>query len=151
MKAITHTKSTVKPLRFDVCKLIPRENPDTPPVITEHVRELAIFMRNTNSPVRMPAELNISGDKYRSISISKTDIRPRYMFKLSHTEGASANTDSAEKFHAVIDGKPYKGGLTWYYLREHAPTIDNINTNDKPAFRHDSLFLFDKLSEDYNA
>lgn len=27
----------------------------------------------------------------------------------------------------------------------------NINCADKPAFRHDSMYLFDILSEDYNA
>lgn len=173
MKAITHTKTIVKPLRFDGCKIIQRTNPDTPPVITEHVRELAIFMRNSNAIVRMPADpldykkrratlylstlasLNISSDKYRSISITKTnnapDTRPMTYFSNWHTEGAFANTDTSEKFHMVIDGKKYKGGLTWFYLREHAPAIDNVNTNDKPAFRHDSLYLFDKLSEDYTA
>lgn len=165
---INRTITKVTPPAF-----VDRANPDIPPAITEHVRELARVMKNRNALVRMPADpldyekrreawylstlasLNISSDKYRSICVSKVnnapDTRRMTYFRNWHTEGAFANTDTSEKFHMVIDGKKYKGGLTWYYLREHAPTIDNVNTNDKPAFRHDSLFLFDKLSEDYSA
>lgn len=151
--------------------IIPRENPDTPPVITDHVRELARLIRNTTSLVRTPADPldykksrdhiyldcvasnNTSGDKYRAISVSKKwadpNLRPRYMFKSSHTECGNVDTD--EKSHVVIDGLKWKGGLTCYYLRQHEHTIDNVNTNDKPAFRHDSMYLFDILSEDYSA
>ncbi len=153
--------------------IIPRENPDTPPAITDHVRELARIIRNFNQLVRMPedpadymkrretwylstlASLNTSGDKLRTISISKKysdpELRPLYMFKNSYTERGTANLDGDEKFHMLIDGKPYKSGISGYYLKNATSAIDNVNTNDKPAFRHDSLFLFDTLSEDYNA
>lgn len=142
-----------------------RADLNTPPAITDHVRELAQFVKNYNELARMPedpskrretwylsaiATNNTSGDKYRIISITKND---------------TANITRANifpKFHAwraMPGNKTVNGGYCEHHPCKailfggtyHIPAISNTNRADKPAFRDDSMYLFDILSEGYSA
>lgn len=104
-----------------------RADLNTPPAISDHVREIAPFLTNCNDITAHANEIirdciafhNESEDKLPAIALKKRDpeLRPLYYFMRSYTERADSN----------------------------------INHADKPAFREDWLYLFDSLSEDYNA
>lgn len=178
MKAITHTKSTVKPLRFalsldalrrptthDSAEItrhymtarkkernhitintknirpvfIPRENPDMPPVITAHVRELAIFTRNCNT---LKAHF-IVPELDMSITADAND-EPVFLKRIGKIHEATHDTPRPLW---VCASAPVKGKQFGRIYTEYS----NIRPEDKPAFRRDGDFLFDTLSEDYNA
>jgi len=176
MKAITHTKSTVKPLRFALILealrrphnnsretisdyvharkkerntirvntknlrpvFVDRENPDTPPVITEHVRELAIFMMNCNT---LKAHF-IVPELDMSITADAND-EPIFLKRISKIHEATPDTPRPLW---VCKAAHVKGKRFGRIYTEHS----NIRPEDKPAFRHDCDFLFDTLSEDYS-
>lgn len=100
---------------------VPRENPDTPPAITESTRELARLMRTT-TPITAHST---------TISAFMNHI-PVFMPEKPRPLWVCAS--------APVKGKESGKIYTAY---------ENIRPEDKPAFRHDSLFLFDSLSEDY--
>lgn len=138
MKQNVQTKILVKPLRFEVCNrltiatkktrpvIIPRENPDTPPAITDYVREFTRLIMTTNS---------------------LTDHEPRDFWKLDARINQPYEIKPRYRPLWVCMAAPVKGKTRgkWYTV------YSNIQPKDKPAFRHDCLFLFDKLSEDYTA
>lgn len=105
---------------------VPRENPDTPPMITAHVKELASLIRNTNS---ITAHEHSDLWKLDARINQPYEIKPRY------------------RPLWVCMSAPVKGKEHGRWYTEYG----NIQPEDKPAFRHDSLFLFDTLSEDYCA
>ena len=118
---------------------VERENPDTPPTITDHVRELARFIRTSNSLVahfRSPAlEMSI---------LASYNDAPVYTKRLGKCPRLTADTPRPLW---VCSSAPVKGKERGKIYTEYG----NIQPEDKPAFRHDSLFLFDTLSEDYSA
>lgn len=138
MKAIQHTKIINTPLRVNINNaitvntkrtrpvIIPRENIDTPPAITDHVRELASLIRNTNS---------ITAHEHRDLWKLDARINQPYEIKPRYRP------------LWVCMSAPVKGKARGRWYTEYG----NIQPEDKPAFRHDSMFLFDILSEDYSA
>lgn len=151
MKAIQHTKIINTPLRVNINNaitvntkrtrpvIIPRENIDTPPVITDHVRELARLIRTSNSLVAH----FISPALEMSILASYNDA-PVYTKRLGKCPRLTADTPRPLW---VCSSAPVKGKERGKIYTEYG----NIRPEDKPAFRHDSIFLFDILSEDYSA
>lgn len=138
-----HTSSFIVPLRFSPSNritintkttrpvFVERENPDTPPTITDHVREIAKLIRNTNPLTERTSEFDRDCERFDMLA--DTFILRYYT--------------SLERLHTrplwVIMATPkYESRRKWY------TTYNNIQPEDKPAFRHDSLFLFDSLSED---
>lgn len=207
-----HTSNFVMPLRFSPSNrtttntkttrpvFVERENPDTPPTITEHVRELAKLIRNTNPITERTSEFDRGCERFDILadafmlrhysSIQRLHLRPLWVII------ATAKCKNRRKWYSKqvnITPKPAKlindlvarftipslEGYTHTYFivkailnqdseayanptktpRDNHPAVKmhfltacgNIQPKDKPAFRHDSLFLFDTLSEDYNS
>lgn len=101
----------------------PRDSVDTPPAITAYVAILAPFVRYNN-------EISAHAKTAKAL--------------LNHIHALIPET------HAplwVLEAAPVSG-------KEHGRIYyadGNTNRADKPAFRPDWLYLFDSLSEDYNA
>lgn len=106
---------------------VDRENLDTPPVITDHVRELASLIRNTNAITAHEPRIFLHLDAILNRQYESKQRRYRPLW--------------------VCMSAPVKGKTRGRWYTEYG----NIQPEDKPAFRHDSMFLFDTLSEDYNA
>lgn len=142
----THNVNTL--LRLEVCNrvevatkktrpvFIARENPDTPPAITDSTREIALFMRNANRLIAKTGFIH-SATWLHVLAVTNDD------------------TSIAEKTYGKIQPKnrplwvcasaPVKGKESGKIYTAYG----NIRPEDKPAFRHDSMYLFDVLSEDY--
>ena len=113
---------------------VERENPDTPPTITEHVRELAKLIRNTNTLTERTSKFDRDCERFDELADA---FMLRYFTR-------------SERLHlrplwTIIASPKCEKRRKWY------TTTCNIQREDKPAYRHDSLFLFDSLSEDYNS
>lgn len=108
---------------------VERENPDTPPAITDSTREIARYMRNTNNLIKL----------YTIPGLDKEHTKLYLVCVATVNDDKPLTTTKPEQTRAII----------------HRPIwmleISNIQPEDKPAFRHDSLFLFDTLSEVYSA
>ncbi len=94
-----------------------RADLNTPPAISDHVRELAPFLKNCNETTA-------------HATTAKAFINHIPAFMTEHPRPLWTFNDWTHRTYA---------------------TIDNINRADKPAFRHDSMYLFDILSEGYSA
>lgn len=100
-----------------------RADLNTPPAISDHVRELAPFLKNCN-------ETKAHATTAKAIINHIPALMPEHPAPLWVLAAAPV----AGKEHGRI-----------YYANS------NTNRADKPAFREDWLYLFDSLSEDYNA
>jgi len=121
--AITINTKTPRPV------FVERENPDTPPAITESTRELARLMRNTNNLIRL----------YTIPGLDKEHTKLYFVCLATVNDDKPLSTTKPEQTRAIMH-RPI-------WLLESS----NIRPEDKPAFRHDSLYLFDTLSEVYSA
>lgn len=138
MKAIIQRKIFATSLRFDVSNrvtlttkktrpvFVDRENLDTPPAITASVVELASLIRNTNAITKHEPRILLH---LEAVINQPYEIKPKY------------------RPLWVCMSAPVKGKTRGRWYTEYG----NIQPEDKPAFRHDSMFLFDILSEDYSA
>lgn len=138
MKAIIQRKIFATSLRFDVSNrvtittkktrpvFVDRENLDTPPAITASVAELASLIRNTNAITKHEPRILLH---LEAVINQPYEIKPKY------------------RPLWVCMSAPVKGKERGKIYTEYG----NIQPEDKPAFRHDYMFLFDTLSEDYSA
>lgn len=94
-----------------------RADLNTPPAISDHVREIAPFLKNCNETK-------------------------------AHATTAKAIINHIPAFMSERP-RPLWTFNDWTHRTYTAHS--NIRPADKPAFRHDSMYLFDILSEDYNA
>ena len=113
---------------------VERENPDTPPTITDHVRELAKLIRNTNPLTERTSEFDRGCERFDMLADA---FMLRYYTSLEQLH--------TRPLWTIIASPKCEKRRKWY------TTTCNIQREDKPAYRHDSLFLFDSLSEDYNS
>ena len=100
-----------------------RADLNTPPAISDHVRELAPFLKNCN-------ETTAHATTAKALINHIPALMPEHPAPLWVLAAAPV----AGKEHGRI-----------YYANS------NTNRADKPAFREDWLYLFDSLSEDYSA
>lgn len=100
-----------------------RADLNTPPAISDHVRELAPFLKNCN-------ETKAHATTAKALINHIPALMPEHPAPL----WVLASAPVAGKENGRI-----------YYANS------NIRHADKPAFRHDSMYLFDILSEDYNS
>lgn len=152
MEAIMQRNIFTTSLRFDVSNrvtittkktrpvFVDRENPDTPPAITVSVEELARLIRTTNSLVAH----FYSPALEMSILASYNDA-PVYEKRLGKCREITPDTPRPLWICEAARVKPL-GKIGRIYT-----VYGNIQPEDKPAFRHDSMYLFDILSEDYCA
>ncbi len=131
MKPITQRSNTrnTAHAKISVAKITPtvtfttRDNVDTPPAITPYVIRLAPFMKNHNETT---AHATTAKALINHVPAFMTE-RPMPLW--------------------VCASAPVNGKDSGKIYTAHS----NIRTADKPAFRHDSMYLFDILSEDYSA
>lgn len=163
----SHSESATISTKRTRTVIIPRENIDTPPTITDHVRELARLIRNTNSLV---ARFTIPGlEEYAPMYMSnlaeendapmykkriRTPIENRPAIKM-HFYTASGNFWKWDaRVNQPYEIKPHYRPL-WVCSsapvkgKERGRWYTASGNVDKPNFRHESMYLFDILSEDY--
>lgn len=100
-----------------------RADLNTPPAISDHVRELAPFLKNCN-------DITAHATTAKTIINNVPTLMPEHPRPLWVCASAPVNGKDSGKIYTA-----------------HS----NIRPADKPAFRHDSMYLFDILSEDYSA
>lgn len=100
-----------------------RADLNTPPAISDHVREIAQFLKNHN-------EATAHATTAKAIINNVPTLMPEHPMPLWVCASAPVNGKDSGKIYTA-----------------HS----NIRPADKPAFRHDSMYLFDILSEDYSA
>lgn len=100
-----------------------RADLNTPPAISDHVRELAPFLKNCN-------ETKAHATTAKAIINHVPAFMPEHPMPLWVCASAPVNGKDSGKIYTA-----------------HS----NIRPADKPAFRHDSMYLFDILSEEYSA
>lgn len=100
-----------------------RADLNTPPTISDHVREIAPFLKNHNEATA-----------HATTAKALINHVPAFMPEHPAPLWVLASAPVAGKEHSRI-----------YYANS------NTNRADKPAFREDWLYLFDSLSEDYSA
>jgi len=126
MKPITQTSNTSNTAHAKIkptAIFATRDNVDTPPAITPYVIRLAPFMKNHNETT---AHATTAKALINHVPAFMTE-RPMPLW--------------------VCASAPVNGKDSGKIYTAHS----NIRTADKPAFRHDSMYLFDILSEDYSA
>lgn len=145
MKPITHiiNLSNTAPVKISVTKITPtntftkRDSIDTPPAITDYVRDITPIIKNHNE---IKAHFRIEPEIDMRLEAENNDTL--ICVKIYRDPSKIRPLPSWVIQAMPADGKRF--GRIYY-------ADGNTNRADKPAFRNDSTIFFDSLSEDYSA